>query len=306
MPRRKIALVGVGKIAQDQHLPALAASPDWDLAATYSLAGHVPGLPAYDDFATLLAERPDIGTVTLCLPPRPRFALAAAALQAGRHVMLEKPPGATLAEVQSLQTLAERRGLALFATWHSRMAAGVAPAKAWLQGRRVTGGRITWHEDVRLWHPGQHWVFEPGGMGVFDPGINALSILTHILPEPVHLTAACLQVPANLTTPIAAQLSFSNGLQADFDWRVDRDQTWQIRIETEDGFLDLDRGGAELRIEGQAVAPGGVPQGEYPALYARMAELVAAGRQEVDLSPMVLIADAHLLGHCETVAAFHF
>jgi D-galactose 1-dehydrogenase len=58
------------------------------------------------------------------------------------------------------------------------------PAKAWLAGKRqVARGRITWREDVRKWHPGQDWVFEPGGMGVFDPGINALSILTISCPS---------------------------------------------------------------------------------------------------------------------------
>lgn len=39
----KIALVGIGKIALDQHVPALAASPDWDLAATVSRHGKVEG-----------------------------------------------------------------------------------------------------------------------------------------------------------------------------------------------------------------------------------------------------------------------
>lgn len=304
--RQKIALVGVGKIALDQHLPALTASTDWDLAATYSLAGRVAGIPAYDNFATLLAERPDIGTVTFCLPPGPRHDLAAAALQAGRHVMLEKPPGATLAEVHKLQALARRRDLALFASWHSRMAAGVAPARTWLQGRRVTGGRITWHEDLRRWHPGQDWILQPGGMGVFDPGINALSILTEILPEPVHLIAATLQVPANRDMPIAAQLAFSGGISADLDWRCEGQQIWQIRIETDAGVLVLDQGGAALQIDGHRVTPDPCHRDEYPALYARLAELVTRQEQEVDLAPMVLVADALALGRREAVRAFHF
>jgi D-galactose 1-dehydrogenase len=41
---------------------------------------------------------------------------------------------------------------------------------------------VIWREDVRVWHPGQDWIWQPGGLGVFDPGINALSIITHILP----------------------------------------------------------------------------------------------------------------------------
>ena len=204
----KIALVGIGKIALDQHVPALNASPDWELAATISRSGKVEGIPAWTDFATFLRERPDIPVVSLCMPPVPRYTYAEAALEAGRHVMLEKPPGATLAEVHALETIAKTRGLSLYATWHSRMAHAVAPAKAWLADKTIRKAHITWREDVRKWHPGQDWVFEPGGMGVFDPGINALSILTDILPKPVHLTKATLEFPANRQTPIAAQLIF--------------------------------------------------------------------------------------------------
>ncbi len=159
-----------------------AASADWELAATVSRAGSVDGVPAFTDFDQMLAERPDIPVISLCLPPVPRYDYAAKAIAAGRHVMLEKPPGATLAEVYALADMARAAGVSLYATWHSRMAKGVAPAKAWLADKAVTGAHICWKEDVRRWHPGQDWVFAPGGMGVFDPGSNALSIITEILP----------------------------------------------------------------------------------------------------------------------------
>jgi D-galactose 1-dehydrogenase len=144
MPTNRVALVGIGKIALDQHVPAIAASAHWELAATLSRSGSVPGLPAYTDLDRLLAERSDISVISLCLPPVPRFAYAQAALRAGRHVMLEKPPCASVAEVRALATLAARQGVTLFATWHSRMARGVEPARHWLAGRKVTGARIIW------------------------------------------------------------------------------------------------------------------------------------------------------------------
>ena len=302
----KIALVGIGKIAIDQHVPAIANSPDWDLAATVSRNGTVDGVESHTDFATMLSARPDIGVVSLCMPPLPRFAYAHAALMAGRHVMLEKPPGATLAEVYALHDLARAKGLSLFATWHSRMAHGVAGAKAWLAGKTVTRAHITWREDVRKWHPGQDWVFEAGGMGVFDPGINALSILTAILPAPVHLTAATLTFPENRQTPIAAALTFSGNVTADFDWRQTGPQTWDIEVETDQGRLTLRMGGNVLEVDGKAVAGENTIMGEYPALYARMAELVANGISDVDLAPMVHVADAMTLGTRAVTEAFHF
>ncbi|NBO20782.1 MAG: gfo/Idh/MocA family oxidoreductase [Rhodobacteraceae bacterium] len=304
--RTKVALVGIGKIAVDQHVPALAASPDFELAATVSRSGRVDAVQAYTDFAAMLAERPDITVVSLCLPPQPRYAYAAAALRAGRHVMLEKPPGQTLAEVHALERLAAGQGVSLYATWHSRMAEAVAPARAWLAGKTVTRAHITWREDVRKWHPGQDWVFEPGGMGVFDPGINALSILTAILPEPVHVKQAVLEYPENRDTPIAAQISFSGNVSADFDWRQTGPQTWDIEVETTEGRLDLKMGGNRLFLDGVETAGVDSIMGEYPALYARMAELVQSGASDVDLAPLVHVADALSLGRRKTVAAFEF
>ena len=301
----KVALVGIGKIARDQHVPAIAGSDDWGLAATVSRSGSVDGVPAYTDFAQMLAERPDITVVSLCMPPVPRYDYAAAALQAGRHVMLEKPPGATLAEVHALQAMATAKGLTLFATWHSRMAHAVAPAKAWLAGRTIITAHITWREDVRKWHPGQDWVFQPGGMGVFDPGINALSILTEILPAPVHLTGADLTFPDNCQTPIAAMLTFTGGVTADFDWRQTGPQTWDIEVATTDGTMALRMGGNRLEVDGVEVAGENSIMGEYPALYARMAQLVAGGQSDVDLTPMVQVADAMTLGRRVVTGAFH-
>ncbi len=300
----KIALIGIGKIARDQHVPAIAASPDWELAATVSRAGKVDGVEAFTDFATMLAARPDIPVVSLCLPPVPRFAYAEAALRAGRHVMLEKPPGATLAEVHTLQAMAQ--GLTLYTTWHSRMAAAVAPAKAWLADKTVTRAHITWREDVRKWHPGQDWVFQPGGLGVFDPGINALSILTEILPMPVHLTSANLTFPVNCATPIAAELHFSNNISADFDWRQTGPQTWDITVDTAAGHLALRMGGNQLEIDGTPVSGQNSIMGEYPALYARMAQLLASRTSDVDLAPMVHVADAMTLGRRIDTEAFEF
>jgi D-galactose 1-dehydrogenase len=223
----KVALVGIGKIAVDQHVPSIASSDDWELAATVSRSGTVDGVPAYTNMDDMLATHPEVGVVSLCLPPVPRFDYAKAALAAGRHVMLEKPPGATLAEVHALDTLARSSGLTLFATWHSRMARGVVAAKAALAGKTIAQGHIDWKENVRHWHPDQDWVFEPGGLGVLDPGINALSILTEILPQPVHLTSATLFTPENRQTPIRVELAFTDNVTASLDWLKEGEQLWQ-------------------------------------------------------------------------------
>lgn len=309
----KIALAGIGKIARDQHIPSIAASPDWELAATISRHGTVDAVEAFDDFDRFLAARPDVGAVSLCMPPVPRFDYAAKAIRAGRHVMLEKPPGATLAECHALERMARDAGVSIFSTWHSREAAQVDAAKDWLRQRHLKRLAITWKEDVRRWHPGQPWIWQAGGLGVFDPGINALSILTKILPDPVHLSGAELFFPENCETPIAANLTFAHPhgaeVSAEFDFRQEGEQTWAIAIETTDGRLALSDGGATLSIDGvpqpAAGAEGAPLIGEYPRLYAKFAALVRSRASEMDLSPMVHVADAFLLGRRIVVEPFH-
>ena len=67
---------------------------------------------------------------------------------------------------------------------------GVDAARKWLASRTVRKVQVNWKEDVRVWHPGQKWIWKAGGLGVFDPAINALSIITKILPGTLVLRNA--------------------------------------------------------------------------------------------------------------------
>ena len=311
MPIR-LALIGIGKIARDQHLPAIAGQPGFTLAAAVSRHAKVAGVPNFSDIAALIASGLAIDAVSLCTPPVGRHLIAARALAAGWHVMLEKPPGATLSEVHALQAQAKDAQRSLFASWHSRHAGGVAAARVWLADKRVNAVRIVWHEDIRVWHPGQEWILAAGGLGVFDPGINALSIVTAILPGALRMEKAQLLFPAGRGAPIAASLSMIHEgaapgaapVEADFDFRQTGPQHWDIVVETEHGTLALREGGALLEIDGVAQAGDGV--GEYPALYRRFAALVSAAESDCDLQPINLVADAFLLGERAETEAFAF
>lgn len=301
----KIALVGIGKIAADQHVPSINASEDWDLVATVSRSGTVDGIPAFTSIDDMLAEHPEVEVISLCLPPVPRFDYAAEAILSGRHVMIEKPPGATLAEVQELEAMAAEAGVTLFATWHSRMAKGVQAAKAALADRKVESGHITWHESVRKWHPDQDWVFDAGGMGVLDPGINALSILTEVLPNPIHLREGVLHIPEGRQTPIAGELTFTGGITMSLDWLKDSGETWEMRFTATDGTaVQLKDGGNVCLIDGEP--QDGDELDEYPALYARMHDLVKLGKSDVDVAPMVHVSDAMTLARRDVAAPFNW
>ena len=92
--KMKVALVGIGKIAVDQHVPAIDASPDWDLACTVSRKGHVDEVQAFAGIDEMLAARPDVGVVSLALPPVPRFAYAEAACGRGLKAIIAGAGGA--------------------------------------------------------------------------------------------------------------------------------------------------------------------------------------------------------------------
>ncbi|PZO64559.1 MAG: galactose 1-dehydrogenase, partial [Pelagerythrobacter marensis] len=233
----RIAIVGMGKIARDQHVPEIAASPAFTLAATVDPVARLEGVEGYGDLDALLAARPDVTAVALCTPPQVRFALARAALMAGRDVLLEKPPGVTVAEVQTLERLAAARGRVLFTAWHSQFAPGIEAARDWLASRRVTGIEVIWREDVRWSHPGQDWIFEPGGTGVYDPGINALSILTRIVPADLRVVSAEHDLPANRAAPIGARLVMATEdgapVTMDMDFREAGEARWDMVIRTD-------------------------------------------------------------------------
>ncbi|MDA9431235.1 Gfo/Idh/MocA family protein [Bradyrhizobium sp. CCBAU 51627] len=306
MTEFRIAIVGFGKIARDQHVGAIAAVPGAMLAAIASRNASLPGLPHFATIEELLEKGPPIDAVSLCTPPQVRRAQAAAALAAGKHVMLEKPPGIGVAELDPLVAMATDAKRTLFATWHSRHAPAVEPAREWLATRRIKAVHINWKEDVRVWHPGQAWIWEPGGLGVFDPGINALSILTRILPKPVFVTAAELAFPANCQSPIAANLTLTDidGLPvtAEFDFRQTGPQSWDIVAETDQGRMTLSRGGRIMEIDGKVVAE--APDHEYRELYRHFVKLAATGERDVDLAPLRLVADAFLLGKRNIVEPF--
>lgn len=303
----RLGLVGVGKIARDQHLPTIAANPAFELVATASRGPQLDGVPAFPDIEAMIAGGHALDAVAICTPPAGRHAIAVAAIDAGLDVLLEKPTAATVSEALDLAARAEARGTTLFATWHSREAAAVAPARKWLTRRHIRAARIAWKEDIRRWHPGQDWILDAGGFGVFDPGINALSILTAILPDRVLLESATMDVPQNREAPIAATLQMRSGeapVTADFDFLQTGPQTWDIEVETDAGTLRLSQGGTRLSIDGVQMSD--EPDREYPNLYQRFAELIRRRESDADVTPLVLVADAFLAGRRADVAPFTF
>ena len=135
----------------------------------------------------------------------------------------------------------------------------------------------SWREDVRVWHPGQQWLWEPGGLGVFDPGIKTLSIATRILPKRLLLrdAAAAFRRTARRrsrrnsrcdadATPMTASFDF---LQLGHEtWYITCVPSWLIPCWP---FAPR-QGGSRLTLNG-CEAPLAPLNAEYPAVYAHFA-----------------------------------
>ena len=295
----KIAIIGYGKIAEDQHVPSIHANPRFELVATSSRSGQ--GLEQkFMDWRKLLNDVNGLEAAAITTPPEPRYEIARECMVAGLHCLLEKPPTAGLAEINDLACLADAQHVSLFTAWHAQHHSTVEKAARALAGKRIRSFHILWHEDVHKWHPGQEWIWQPGGFGVFDPGINAFSIATKIFPGGLFVKSAKLSIPQNAQTPIAVDVEFSSPqadgpLTASLDWRRRADEQWTISVEASDGTsVRLDGGGAKLVLNGKEEQDSGA--GEYPEIYRTFVDLIDERRSLVDVAPLRLVADCMLVG----------
>jgi D-galactose 1-dehydrogenase len=237
--------------------------------------------------------------VAICTPPDVRCAIALDAIAAGKHVLLEKPPFATLGAFRRVQQAAGRAGVTLLGGWHSQFNLAVDRARAILANEEVAALEMIWNEDVAVYHPGQAWIWQAGGFGVFDAGVNGLSILTDIVPEPLVVRAATLRVPAGAQSPIAVDIDFAGAraedrLHAGMDWRTPTAER-SIAIETRSGRrLWMPNSGRRLELDGAVLID--EENLEYRRIYDRFAELIASGGSQLDEAPLAVVADAWLVG----------
>ena len=302
----KIAIIGFGKIAQDQHVPSIQGNPRFELVATSSRSGQ--GLePVFTDWHEMLQRVEGLQAVAITTPPGPRYDIARECALAGLHCLLEKPPTAGLAQISDLACVAETQQVSLYTTWHAQHHGTVEEAAQALAGKRIKSMTILWHEDVHKWHPNQQWIWDAGGFGIFDPGINAFSIATKIFPGGLFVQSAALSVPQNAQSPIAADIVFSSpqadgDLTASLDWRRAQGEEWTITIEATDGTrVRLEDGGSTLLLNGEKTTDDG--PGEYPDIYRQFAGLIDNRKSKVDVAPFRLVADCLLVGSRTAVEA---
>jgi D-galactose 1-dehydrogenase len=281
----RVAIIGAGKIAGDMHAPTIARHPRFECVCTISPHGTIGDLPGFPTVADALASA-SFGAVAVCTPPQVRYDIALECIAQGRHVLLEKPPAETPEQAVAIHEAAKAAKVTVYASWHSRFSKKVGEAKDWIAQRSLARGSICWREDVFKWHPGQDWLWAEGGLGVFDPGINPLSILTELIDVTVAVDDVQFDVPENAATPVAARLTLRAediAVSVDLSFLERKGDIWSLRLE--------DTSGSSFTID-YGDSDGDILDEEYFGLYNRFAALIDAGKSEVDIRPLELVAEA--------------
>ena len=204
----KIGILGCGKIAQVRHIPEYAENPDVKLVGFYNptksraedMAAKYGGL-AYDTAEELLAN-PEIDAVSVCAANYAHAALSMQALNAGKHVLCEKPMATTLADCEAMVDCAKKNGKFLMIGHNQRLAKAHMEAKR-LIDEGLIGNIISFrtsfgHGGPETWaiKPGKDtWFFDKSkaAMGVMaDLGVHKTDLIQYLTGQRVVRTTARL------------------------------------------------------------------------------------------------------------------
>ena len=193
--RLRVAIIGAGQVARTAHINHYQAIEGVEVvavcdvstenarqtAAQFGIARHYT-----DHMEMLREEKPD--AVSICVPNRFHCAITCDALQAGCHVLCEKPPAITAEEAEQMRRTAEETGKLLSFGFHFRHAGRVAALK-----QRITAGELgeVYQAQVRWLRrrgiPG--WGFftdrqMQGGGALIDIGVHMLDLALYLMDYP--------------------------------------------------------------------------------------------------------------------------
>lgn len=104
-------------------------------------------------------------------------------MKEGKNVMIEKKKGEKIQEVNEMERMDERKGVQIYEKWNQREDEEVGKEREFLKEEIISQVQVEWKEDVRKWKKGKKWIWEKGGIGVLDKGINEMQIVKNIMKE---------------------------------------------------------------------------------------------------------------------------
>lgn len=231
----RIALLGAGHLGKI-HLKCIQATTCWDLAGFYepdnanaASAEAQYGAKRFHSLEQLLQE---VDAVDIVTPTPTHYELAAMAMQAGKHVFIEKPVTQTVEESEKLVALAAQHKVKVQIGHVERF----NPAFTALQGMTLNPMFIEGHRLS---------VFQPRGTDVsviLDLMIHDLDLILHLIKHPVTKVSASGVAVLSHTPDIAnARIEFANGAVANLTAsRISLKQMRKMRIFQPDHYLSLD------------------------------------------------------------------
>ena len=202
----QVGIIGCGKIAQVRHIPEYVDNPNAQVYGFYDInqaraqeLAEKYGGKAFDSVESLLAD-PKIQAVSVCAANFAHADITIQALNAGKHVLCEKPMATTLADCEAMVAAAKKNGKFLMIGHNQRLAKAHAMAKQLIDqgliGDIVTfrttfghGGPETWSVD-----PGKNtWFFDKtrAAMGAMaDLGIHKTDLIQFLTGQRVVRTTA--------------------------------------------------------------------------------------------------------------------
>jgi UDP-N-acetylglucosamine 3-dehydrogenase len=205
MTKIKIGVIGCGSIARHRHLPEYALNDQVEMVAVCdvisSRAEEIAdkyGAKAYTDFHEMLLD-PNVEAVSVCTPNYLHASISIAALNAGKHVLCEKPMATSKKEAEEMIKAAEANGKKLMIGHNQRFVPAHVKAKEWInEGKlgKIYSFRTTFgHAGPETWSVDgtDSWFFKKsqafiGAMG--DLGVHKADLLRYILGEEIVEVAA--------------------------------------------------------------------------------------------------------------------
>ena len=195
-----LAIVGAGYWGPNLVRTALATPAlrlDWlcdlDLERAKAVLGPYTAVRPTDSYDAVLSD-PDVAAVAIATPAATHFDLIRSALEAGKHVLVEKPLTAAVAEAEKLAALARGSGLALMCDHTYCYTPAVQRIRQLLRSGEI--GEVQFIDSVRI----NLGLVQPDVDVLWDLAPHDLSILDFVLPEEIRPVA----VAAHVGDPIGA------------------------------------------------------------------------------------------------------
>lgn len=215
----RLGIIGCGAVTQRRHLPALrrvhgvkiSALSDIDAVRLERVAGRFGVAGRYTDYRQLI-EHKELDAVAVCVPPKHHAEIACLAIEAEKHVLIEKPLALSLEECDLLRKSAAAHGaLKVMVGFNLRWHRLVRSARETIRGgelgdiklvRTVLTSGVRLRDDFADWRRQQ----QTGGGALFELGVHHFDLLRFLLEKEIEEVYAS-SLSGDETAIVAARMN---------------------------------------------------------------------------------------------------